>query len=75
MSSNWRRSEALLPLRFNDGRELSAEWLAEAVLRQFKHPIKPGRVKVSGKRERFPIAHVWSAIADLFNSGPGQGQQ
>lgn len=32
MSSNWRRFEVLLPLRFNDGREVPSEWLAEAVL-------------------------------------------
>ncbi len=32
MSSNWRRFEVLLPLRFNDGREVPGEWLAEAVL-------------------------------------------
>ena len=32
MSSNWRRFEVLLPLRFNDGREMPGEWLAEAVL-------------------------------------------
>ena len=32
MSSSWRRFEVLLPLRFNDGREVSPEWLAEAVL-------------------------------------------
>lgn len=32
MSSRWRRFEALLPLQFNDGREVPAEWLAEAVL-------------------------------------------
>jgi hypothetical protein len=32
MSSKWRRFEVLLPLRFNDGREVPAEWLAEAVL-------------------------------------------
>lgn len=32
MSSSWRRFEVLLPLRFNDGREVPAEWLAEAVL-------------------------------------------
>ncbi len=31
MSSKWRRYEVLLPLRFNDGREVPAEWLAEAV--------------------------------------------
>ncbi len=32
MSSKWRRFEILLPLQFNDGREVSPEWLAEAVL-------------------------------------------
>jgi hypothetical protein len=32
MSSNWRRFEVLLPLQFNDGREVPSEWLAEAVL-------------------------------------------
>lgn len=32
MSSRWRRFEVLLPLQFNDGREIPSEWLAEAVL-------------------------------------------
>jgi hypothetical protein len=32
MSSKWRRFEVLLPLRFNDGRPVPGEWLAEAVL-------------------------------------------
>ena len=32
MSSKWRRFEVLLPLRFNDGRDVNSEWLAEAVL-------------------------------------------
>ncbi|MBX9583494.1 MAG: hypothetical protein K2X87_24600 [Gemmataceae bacterium] len=32
MSSNWRRFEVLLPLQFNDGREVPPDWLAEAVL-------------------------------------------
>lgn len=32
MSSRWRRFEDLLPLQFNDGREVPGEWLAEAVL-------------------------------------------
>ena len=32
MSSNWRRFEVLLPLQFNDGREVPPEWLSEAVL-------------------------------------------
>lgn len=32
MSSRWRRFEVLLPLQFNDGREVPPDWLAEAVL-------------------------------------------
>jgi len=32
MSSSWRRYEVLLPLQFNDGREVPPEWLADAVL-------------------------------------------
>jgi len=31
MSSKWRRYEVLLPLRFNDGRDVPDAWLAEAV--------------------------------------------
>ncbi|MBM3334687.1 hypothetical protein FJY63_08505 [Candidatus Sumerlaeota bacterium] len=32
MNSSWRRFEVLLPLRFNDGRAVPDEWLADAVL-------------------------------------------
>lgn len=32
MSSSWRRFEVLLPLRFNDGRDVPEDWMAEAVL-------------------------------------------
>ncbi len=32
MNSKLRRFEVLLPLQFNDGREVPSEWLAEAVL-------------------------------------------
>jgi hypothetical protein len=31
MSNSWRRFEVLLPLRFNDGREVPSDWLADAV--------------------------------------------
>jgi len=37
MSSKWRRFEVLLPLQFNDGRDVPAEWLAEAVLEMVGH--------------------------------------
>ena len=36
MSSRWRRFEVLLPLQFNDGRDVPAEWLADAVLEVVK---------------------------------------
>lgn len=32
MNSKLRRFEILLPLQFNDGREIPSDWLAEAVL-------------------------------------------
>ena len=37
MSSKWRRFEVLLPLQFNDGRDVAPEWLAEAVLEIVDH--------------------------------------
>ena len=37
MSSRWRRFEVLLPLRFNDGRPVPEEWLAEAILELVDH--------------------------------------
>jgi hypothetical protein len=37
MSSKWRRYEVLLPLQFNDGRDVPPEALAEAVLEIVDH--------------------------------------
>ena len=37
MSSSWRRFEVLLPLQFNDGRDVPPDWLAEAVLEIVDH--------------------------------------
>lgn len=37
MSSKWRRFEVLLPLQFNDGRDVPGEWIAEAVLEIVDH--------------------------------------
>ena len=37
MSSRLRRFEVLLPLQFNDGREVPGEWLGEAVLEIVGH--------------------------------------
>lgn len=32
MSKKWRRFELLLPLQFNDGRDVPGEWFADALL-------------------------------------------
>jgi hypothetical protein len=37
MPSKWRRFELLLPLQFNDGREVPGDWIAEAVLEVVGH--------------------------------------
>ena len=37
MSRKWRRFEVLLPLSFNDGRDVPTVWLAEAVLEVVDH--------------------------------------
>ena len=37
MSSRYRRFEVLIPLQFNDGREIPTEWLAEVVLEVVEH--------------------------------------
>ncbi|HEY4233463.1 MAG TPA: hypothetical protein VGM76_08550, partial [Lacipirellulaceae bacterium] len=37
MSSKWRRYEVLLPLQFNDGRDVPADSLADAVLEIVDH--------------------------------------
>jgi hypothetical protein len=37
MSSKWRRFEVLLPLQFNDGQNVPAERLAEALLEVVDH--------------------------------------
>jgi hypothetical protein len=54
MSSNWRRFEVLLPLQFNDGREVPADWLAEAVLEVVDHfgPASYETQKVEGHWRR-----------------------
>jgi hypothetical protein len=37
MSKNWRRFEVLIPLQFNDGREVPARWISEAFLEVRNH--------------------------------------
>ena len=49
MSSNWRRFEVLLPLQFNDGREIPPDWLAEAVLEIVDHFGVDGELSHCGR--------------------------
>lgn len=37
MSNKWRRFEILLPLQFNDGRDVPPYWLVAAVLEIVDH--------------------------------------
>ncbi len=37
MNNKWRRFEVLLPLQFNDGRDVPSDWIAEAVLQIVEH--------------------------------------
>ena len=63
MSSKWRRFEVLLPLQFNDGREVPAEWLAEAVLEVVDHfglPVtKRKKLKDTGDTVECSIEIIW----------------
>ena len=65
MSSNWRRFEVLLPLRFNDGREVPPEWLAEAVLEVVERfgaaSYETQKVEGTGDTAPSRIAMTWSA--------------
>jgi len=37
MPNSWRRFEVLLPVQFNDGRDVPPEWLADALLEVVDH--------------------------------------
>lgn len=63
MSSKWRRFEVLLPTRFNDGRDVPSEWLAEAVLEIVDHfgaaSYETQRSKGTGGTAALCIATIW----------------
>jgi hypothetical protein len=73
MSSRWRRFEILLPLQFNDGRDVPSEWLAEAVLEIVDHfgaasyetQKVEGHWRASGILYRDNLVRI---IVDLANS-------
>ena len=66
MSSNWRRFEVLLPLQFNDGREIPAEWLAEAVFEIVDHfgaaSYETQKVEGHWRHGAFSTVMTWSRL-------------
>ncbi len=72
MSSSWRRFEVLLPIKFNDGREIPNEWLGEAVLEiaehfgaaSFETQTVEGHWRYGGVIHRDELARVVVDIAD-----------
>ena len=77
MSSNWRRFEVLLPLRFNDGREVPGEWMAEAVLEivdrfgaaSYETQKVEGHWRQGGVTYRDDLAKL---VVDVPNTEPSQ---
>jgi hypothetical protein len=69
MSSNWRRFEVLLPLQFNDGREVPPDWLAEAVLEIVDHfgarAMRRRKSKDTGAMVAFFIVTIWSKSSSM----------
>lgn len=63
MSSMWRRFEVLLPLRFNDGRDIPTEWLAEAVLEVVTHfgaaSYEPQKLEGHWRQEACCTTTIW----------------
>jgi bisphosphoglycerate-independent phosphoglycerate mutase (AlkP superfamily) len=56
MSSRWRRFEVLLPLQFNDGRDVPPELLADAVL------------EIVDKRAKYGILRMYFDLKGQFIS-------
>ena len=54
MSGRWRRFEVLLPLKFNDGRDVPGSWLTEAVREVVEHfgPASYETQKLEGQWRR-----------------------
>lgn len=72
MSSKWRRFEVLLPLQFNDGREVPSDWLGEAVLESvsyfgaasYETQKVEGHWRHSGVLYRDNLVRVFVDVAD-----------
>ena len=73
MNSSWRRFEVLLPLQFNDGKDIPPELIAEAVLEIVNHfgaasyesqPLE-GHWRHSGVTYRDNLVKIVVDVADL----------
>ncbi len=76
MSSKWRRFEVLLPLQFNDGREIPGEWLAEALLEVVDNSLelqvtKLRKLKDIGDKVEFFIEIIWCELLSMRRTQPG----
>jgi hypothetical protein len=70
MSSKWRRFEVLLPLRFNDGRDIPAEWIAEAVLEIVDH-FGAASYETQWKGTGFTVAFsTWTTLCGSSSTSP-----
>jgi hypothetical protein len=73
MSNKWRRFEVLLPLRFNDGREVPPEWIADAVLEivdnfgaaSYETQKVEGHWRYSGILYRDDLVRIFVDVLDL----------
>ncbi len=77
MHSRWRRFEVLLPLQFNDGREVPSEWLAEAVLEIVDHfgAVSYETQKVEGHWRQGGVVYrdnLVKLVVDVQDSTPNQ---
>jgi hypothetical protein len=59
MPSRWRRFEVLLPLRFNDGRDVPAEWLVDAVLEIGAVSYETQTTKGQWRQPELSTATIW----------------
>jgi hypothetical protein len=79
MSNKCRRFEALLPLQFNDGREVPPEWLAEAVLEIVDHfgsasyetQKVEGHLRHGGVFYGIPLSKLWLMYQTLRSIATG----
>ena len=60
MSSKWRRFEVLLPLQFNDGRDVPTEWLV--VRAAISSDLLDGALTYVGIRRRHRTCAIFTIV-------------